>query len=93
MQDAWYLVQHKDCPNLYWAFAQLPNLADNWKRSLAYEKHFLELQFSQLAEVDTQIKSVEYWRQFIDRLNEDMNANGVLNRSTRTQQLKSTFWQ
>lgn len=76
IRDAMYLVELKDCPNLFWAFARLPNPMHNWQRSLAYEKHFIELQFPQLAEVTTQIRSNEYWRQFIDRLNEDMNANG-----------------
>lgn len=75
IRDAMYLIQLKDCPNLFWAFASLPDPMHNWQRCLAYEKHFIELQFPQLAEVTTQIKSNEYWRQFIDRLNEDMNAN------------------
>ncbi len=66
--DALQLCQMPSTPNLYWAFAALPNPLIDFKRSVAYERQFLFEQVKVLREVDEQPRSAGYWRDFIDRL-------------------------
>lgn len=67
LQQAYYLSEHPDAPNLYWAIAQLPNPLINLERSLAYEREFLFEQVKALREVDDIPKPDGYWSEFIDR--------------------------
>ena len=46
--DALYLVQHREAPNLYWAFASLPRPLVDIRRSLAVERQLLYRQFKAL---------------------------------------------
>lgn len=66
--DTLHLLQHPDTPNLYWAFASLPHPLVDVKRSMAYERQFLYLQFKLLREVDETPRSAGYWRDMLDRL-------------------------
>ena len=66
--DALYLIQHADCPNLYWALASMPSPLVDQKKSMAVERQFLYLQLKVLREVDEEIRSEGYWSDFVDRL-------------------------
>lgn len=67
LQQAYYLSEHPDAPNLYWAIAQLPNPLINLEQSLAYEREFLFEQVKVLRDVDDTPKPDGYWSEFIDR--------------------------
>lgn len=66
--DALYLVQHPDTPNLYWAFASLPRPLVDIHHALAVERQFLYLQVKVLREVDETLRPAGYWQDFLDRL-------------------------
>jgi hypothetical protein len=66
--DALYLVQHPDAPNLYWAIASMPQPLVDIRRSMSLEKRLLYLQFKTLREVDETPRTVGYWQDFLDRL-------------------------
>lgn len=66
--DALYLVQHREAPNLYWAFASLPRPLVDIRRSLAVERQLLYLQFKALGEVSETPRPAGYWQDFLDRL-------------------------
>ncbi len=66
--DALYLVQHPDAPNLYWAFASLPSPPVDVRYALAVERQLLCLQFKVLREVDETPRPAGYWQDFLDRL-------------------------
>ena len=66
--DALYLVQHPDAPNLYWAFASLPRPLVDVRHALAVERQFVYLQFKVLREVDESPRPIGYWQDFLDRL-------------------------
>jgi len=66
--DALYLVQRPDAPNLYWAFAGLPRPLVDLRHALAIERQFLYLQFKVLREVDERPRPAGYWQDFLDRL-------------------------
>jgi hypothetical protein len=66
--DALQLCQMPATPNLYWAFATLPNPMIDFRKSIAYERQFLFEQVKVLREVDEQPRNAGYWQDFIDRL-------------------------
>ncbi len=66
--DALYLVQHPETPNLYWALAAMPKPLIDLRHSLALERQILYQQFKVLREVDETPRPVGYWRDFLDRL-------------------------
>ena len=66
--DALQLCQMPTAPNLYWAFATLPNPMIDFRKSIAYERQFLFEQVKVLREVDEQPRNAGYWQDFIDRL-------------------------
>lgn len=66
--DALYLVQHPETPNLYWALAAMPKPLIDLRHSLALERQILYQQFKVLQEVDETPRPVGYWRDFLDRL-------------------------
>jgi hypothetical protein len=66
--DALYLIQRPETPNLYWAFATMPAPLVDLRHSMATERQFLYLQLKVLREVDETRRPAGYWRDFIDRL-------------------------
>ena len=67
-ENALQLVQHRDPPNLYCAFASLPDPLIDTRRSIAFERQMLYLQFPMLREVDETPRPAGYWQDFVDRL-------------------------
>ena len=67
-QDALYLVQHPKTPNLYWAFAALPQPLFDLRQANAFERQFLYEQVKVLREVNETPRPVGYWQDFVDRL-------------------------
>ena len=67
-RDVLQLLQHPATPNLYWAFASLPNPIIDLRKSLAYERQFLFEQVKILREVDDAPRNAGYWQDFIDRI-------------------------
>ena len=65
IEDTLFLIQQSDCPNLYWAFAQLPHPFLSTERSLAFERQFVYLQVPKLKEIDATPRSAEYWKEFV----------------------------
>ncbi|MCY3005469.1 MAG: hypothetical protein NTV29_05765 [Planctomycetota bacterium] len=76
LQQAYYLSEHADAPNLYWAIAQLPKPLIQMDQSLAYEREFLFEQVKALREVDSIPKPDGYWSEFIDRFTAAMKGIG-----------------
>lgn len=76
-EDVYYLVQHPDCPNLFWAASRLPKPLIEWEHCLASESHFVDLQFAKLQQVNTQPRSDAYWQEFITEFADEMKTNGV----------------
>ncbi len=76
-EDLYYLVQHPDCPNLFWAVSRLPKPLIDWEHCVASEYHFIDLQFAKLQQVNAQPRSEAYWQEFIAEFADDMKANGV----------------
>ncbi len=73
-RDALQLLQHPKTPNLYWAFASLPNPIVDLRKSLAYERQFLFEQVKVLREVDETPRNAGYWQDFIDRMLPQING-------------------
>ncbi len=73
-RDALQLLQHPTTPNLYWAFASLPNPIVDLRKSLAYERQFLFEQVKVLREVDDAPRNAGYWQDFIDRMLPQING-------------------
>jgi hypothetical protein len=71
LQQAYYLSEHANAPNLYWAIAQLPKPLIQLDHALAYEHEFLFEQVKALREVDTVPKPQQYWSEFIDRFTKE----------------------
>lgn len=65
LDDTLVLLEHSECPNLYWAFSQLPDPLMNMEACLAMERQFVFLQIPRLREVDLDPKGEEYWKEFI----------------------------
>lgn len=66
--DALYLVQRSETPNLYWAFASLPDPLVDVRYAMSVERQFLYLQCKVLREVDEPPRPAGYWQDFLDRL-------------------------
>jgi hypothetical protein len=67
-REALQLLQHPTTPNLYWAFASLPNPIVDLRKSLAFERQLLFEQVKVLREVDEAPRNAGYWQDFIDRM-------------------------
>lgn len=67
-EDALYLVQHPQAPNLYWAFTALPHNMFDLRQSYAFERQLLYEQIKILREVDETLRPVGFWQDFLDRL-------------------------
>ena len=65
--DAFYLLQHADTPNLYWALTELPSPLVSPERSLSVERELFYFQLKPLREVGLEQRSPAYWRDFIQR--------------------------
>jgi hypothetical protein len=72
--DALYLVQHPQAPNLYWALAAMPTPLVNIDHAMVMERQFLYQQLKVLREVDETPRPAGYWQAFIDRLAGEMGA-------------------
>ncbi len=66
--DALFLVQQSDTPNLYWALASMPKSLVDIRKSMAGERQFLYAQVKILREVDATPRPAGYWQDFLDRL-------------------------
>ncbi len=76
LSDSFYLAEHADAPNLYWALASLPNPMSDVNYSLAYERNFLFEQIKILREVDDVPRHESYWKQFAERFAAAMKGIG-----------------
>ena len=65
IDDTLLLLEHPQCPNLYWAFAQLPQPLASPERCLATEREFLYWQIPKLKDITTKPQSPDYWKSFI----------------------------
>jgi hypothetical protein len=63
--DTLYLLEHAQCPNLYWAYAQCPDPLVDMTRCLAFERQLFYLQVPKLKEIDPSLKSDAYWTEFL----------------------------
>ena len=64
-EDTLLAIEHQQCPNLYWAFAHLPNPLMNPDRCIAIERQFVYIQVPRLKEVDTTPRPESYWSEFL----------------------------
>ena len=67
-EDALYLLESPNTPNLYWAFASLPNPIIDMKLALAFERQVLFEEVKMLREVDEAHRNAGYWHDFIERI-------------------------
>jgi len=67
-EDALYLVQHPNAPNLYWAFAALPRPFVDQRQAMAFERQLLYEQVKVLREVGETPRPAGYWQDFVERL-------------------------
>ncbi|MCA9214125.1 MAG: hypothetical protein KDB27_13730 [Planctomycetales bacterium] len=89
--DALYLLERPDAPNLYWAFASLPKPMVSIQRAFAYERHMLFEQIKQLREIDEHPRNDGYWQDFIDRLIANSDAfELVLNANWNVKDMEKT---
>lgn len=65
IEDTFYALEHPECPNLYWAFTQLPSPLISTERCLAVERQLAFLQFPKFKEIDKTLRSAAYWTEFI----------------------------
>lgn len=65
--DALYLLQHPDAPNLYWAWTAMPDPLVDIKHAMAIERQFLYQQIKVLREVGETPRPPGYWQDFVDR--------------------------
>jgi len=65
LDDTLFLLERPDCPNLYWAFAQLPEPLMSMETCLATERQFLFLQIPLLKEIDLKPRGAEFWKDFV----------------------------
>jgi hypothetical protein len=66
--DALYLVQHTETPNLYWALATMPRPLVDLRHSMSIERQWVYEQLKVLREVDETPRPAGYWQDFVDRL-------------------------
>lgn len=74
LSDAFFLCEHADAPNLYWAVATLPQPLVDMRPAMAYEREFLFEQFKELRDVDATPRSNLYWSQFLERFGKSMEG-------------------
>ena len=82
MSDAYYLCEHHDAPNLYWAMAALPQPLVDLRHSLAYEREVLFLQFKKLEEIDETPKPDSYWQELIPEYAATLTQLGITDMSS-----------
>ncbi len=66
-QAALDLIEHPEAPNLYWAFASLPDPLISLVDALEFDRRAIYRYVPLLQEVDQTPRSPEYWRQFLIR--------------------------
>ena len=75
--DALYLIEHPNTPNLYWAYSTLPSPLIDLTRAHAFERQFLFEQVKVLREVDETIRPAGYWLSFVDRFIDQSKGLGL----------------
>lgn len=65
--DTVHLLGHREAPNLYWAFASLPQPLIDMTRASSYERQFLFEQVKCLREVTDKVRPEGYWEEFVDQ--------------------------
>jgi hypothetical protein len=65
LKDAFYLSEHPNAPNLYWAVASLPKPLVSLRPALSLERQFLFLQFKALQQVGEDPLPNDYWKRFV----------------------------
>ncbi|MEL7336348.1 MAG: hypothetical protein AAFN70_09130, partial [Planctomycetota bacterium] len=68
LNDSIYLMEHSESPNLYWAYATLPQPLVSTRAAAAYERNLLYHQLKLLRDVDATPRSVGYWNGFLDQI-------------------------
>jgi len=76
--DALHLVQQPTTPNLYWAFASLPNPICDLRNSLAFERQILFEQVKLLREIDETPRNAGYWQDFVGRIVPEFLNAGIV---------------
>ena len=66
--DSFFLCEHVDAPNLYWAYAMLPKPLMRMDESLSFERDLLFESFERLREVDLSPKADAFWDQCVEDL-------------------------
>lgn len=65
--DALHVVQRADCPNLYWAFATMPEPLVSFGRSISIEANFIEMQFKAWRSITEEPKPDSFWEEVIQQ--------------------------
>ena len=73
VNDAYFLSEHPDAPNMYWALTALPRPLVSMKSSLSYERDFAFEEFKQLKLVDEEPLPAGYWKRIVDELSVAIN--------------------
>lgn len=66
--DALYIAEHPDAPNMFWAYAMLPNPVVDMPQAYAWERGLLYQQLKPLKEVTENPRPAGYWSDVIRRL-------------------------
>lgn len=64
--DTLHLVQRPDCPNLYWAFATLPEPLVGFDKSLSIEANFVAMQFKTWKSISEEVQEESFWDAIVE---------------------------
>lgn len=68
------LLQHPECPNLYWALTALPSPFLDVRPAYEFEREFLQRSSAGLSDLD-ELRSADEWREIADRMLEYFREN------------------
>ncbi len=68
LDDCLRIIEHDECPNLYWAYATLPKPLVTLENSLGFERRLLLEQVKLLKEVDLQPREEAFWDQIMESI-------------------------
>jgi len=71
-EDSLHLLQHPECPNLYWAFASLPTPLIKMENAMDFERQFFFEQVKVMREVDETPRDASYWQAFIEKFEQQV---------------------
>lgn len=63
--DTLHLVQRADCPNLYWAFATLPDPLIAFDEWISIEANFIAMQFQSWSSISEEQREESFWNAII----------------------------